>query len=248
MSIDREILFEKLLTIILKNREKISGNIEIILYLVKTTIFNDPVEGCVFRSHRRQWEGLPSSKSLFHAPKNKGLPIGNLTSQLFANFYLDEFDHFMKGKLKLRYYGRYVDDIAVVHNDVTYLLMVISETGEYLRKKLALTLHPNKIYLQPFSRGVKFLGAVIKPHRIYIARRTIGNFYAAIERQNLVARDHKPSLDERHQFISSMNSYLGIMKHYRTYRLRKGMIFKHLSVWWWNLVFMKGGIAKFVKK
>jgi hypothetical protein len=66
------------------------------------------------------------------------------------------------------------------------------------------------------------------------------------QRQNVIDHRHKPTRDEKAQFLSSMNSYLGIMKHYRTYRLRKGMIFKHLSVWWWNCVCLKGGIAKFV--
>ena len=61
-------------------------------------------------------------------------------------------------------------------------------------------------------------------------------------------KDHKPTKTERGKFLSSMNSYLGIMNHYKSYSLRKDMIFKLLSVWWWNWVFLKGGIAKFVMK
>ncbi|MEI6436586.1 MAG: hypothetical protein WCP32_17300, partial [Bacteroidota bacterium] len=63
------------------------------------------------------------------------------------------------------------------------------------------------------------------PNRIYIANRTKGNFYEAIQRQNVIAHRHKPTKEEIGNFQSSMNSYLGIMKHYRAYRLRKGMIF-----------------------
>lgn len=74
------------------------------------------------------------------------------------------------------------------------------------------------------------------------------NFYNAIEKQNQIARDHKPTKEERQAFQSSMNSYLGIMKHYKTYNLRKGMLFKNLSAWWWNYVYLSGGIAKFVMK
>ena len=81
------------------------------------------------------------------------------------------------------------------------------------------------------TQGVKFPGAAIMPNRIYIANRTKGNFYEAIQRQNVIARRHKPTSDKKAQFLSSMNSYPGIVKHYRAYRLRKGMIFKHLSVW-----------------
>jgi hypothetical protein len=190
----------------------------------------------------------PASKSLFHAGENKGLPIGNLTSQLFANFYLDDFDHFMKENLQLSYYGRYVDDMVVVHPDKNYLLMVIRYTSEYLIEKLSLTLHPKKIYLQPFSRGVQFVGAYIKPYRIYISNCTKGNFFEAIERQNVIARQHKPTREDILRFQSAMNSYLGILCHYRTYRLRKRMLFKNLSAWWCNHVYLRGGIAKFVRK
>ena len=70
----------------------------------------------------------------------------------------------------------------------------------------------------------------------------------AIEKQNRIAQDHIPDIDEQKAFLSSMNSYLGIMKHYKTYKLRKEMIFKHLSGWWFNFVYLSGGISKFVLK
>jgi RNA-directed DNA polymerase len=81
-----------------------------------------------------------------------------------------------------------------------------------------------------------------------IANRTKGNFYNVIEKQNQIARDHKPTKEEQQAFQSSMNSYLGIMKHYKSYKLRKGMIFKNLSGWWWNYVNLSGGICKFEMK
>jgi hypothetical protein len=248
MSIDRSLLYEMVSRVIIKNSGKITGDIETILYTIHKTIFNDPVKGCIIKSKMSEWKGLPPSKSLFYAGKNQGLPIGNLTSQLFANIYLDEFDHFMKQQLKLKYYGRYVDDIVVVHPDHYYLKTVIPAVHEYLNAKLMLQLHPRKIYLQHYTKGVVFLGAAIKPYRIYIANRTKGNFYAAIQKQNEIARHHKPTKEERSKFLSSMNSYLGIMRHYKSYKLRKYMIFKLLSVWWWHCVFLQGGIAKFVLK
>lgn len=109
-------------------------------------------------------------------------------------------------------------------------------------------MHPNKIYLQHYSKGVKYLGAVIKPHRIYIANRTKGNFHNAIKHQNQVVKHRKPTREEVKMFQSSMNSYLGIMKHYSSYKLRKSMLFKNLSGWWWNYTFLTGGIGKFVLK
>jgi len=156
---------------------------------------------------------LPNDKSLFHSAFQRGLPIGNLTSQIFANFYMNSFDHFVKHDLGIRYYGRYVDDFVLVHPDKNFLKSLIPVIKAYLSKELCLPLHPKKIYLQHFSKGVKFLGVVIKPHRIYIANRTKGNFYEAIEKQNKIARNHKPTKKEQKDFLSSMNSYLGIIKH-----------------------------------
>jgi len=165
---------------------------------------------------------------------HNGLPIGNLTSQLFGNVYLNEFDHFIKRDLKIKYYGRYVDDLILIHPDKAYLQYCITEIRYYLKKELQLILHPDKIYLQHYSKGVKYLGTVIKPHRIYIANRSKGNFYTAITKHNKVVRDHKPTKEEMTAFQSSMNSYLGLMKHYKTYRLRKTFIYNILSAWWLN--------------
>ena len=129
-----------------------------------------------------------------------------------------------------------------------YLKSLIPIISNFLQSTLKLTLHPKKIYLQHFTKGVQFIGAVIKPHRIYIANRTKGNCYAAIEKQNKIARDHKPSYEERDKFLCSMNSYLGIMKHYKTYKIRKRFINKYLSAWWENYVYTSGGYGKFVLK
>lgn len=125
---------------------------------------------------------------------------------------------------------------------------MIESIKSYLSKEIQLELHPDKIYLQHYSKGVKYLGAVIKQYRTYIAARTKGNFYTAIQKQNAVANDHKPTKSEQQEFIASMNSYLGIMKQYKTHNMRKKMLFKNLSAWWWNHVYLTGGISKFVLK
>ena len=112
--------------------------------------------------------------------------------------------------------------------------------GGYLKDKLFLKLHPNKIYFQHFSKGVNFLGTVIKPYRIYIKNQTKGNFYKKIQYWNdlLVDRQNKLSQGVLRQFLSSMNSYLGILKHYATYKLRKKMLTQHLSPYFWNYVYI----------
>jgi RNA-directed DNA polymerase len=246
MSINKNILFEKLENFINEKYEQ--SDKVLIIKLCKQVIFNDPTKKCIIKGNRTDWNNLPQNKSLFHSKPNCGLPIGNLTSQVFANFYMDSFDHFVKHDLKIRYYGRYVDDFVIVHEDNQYLKNLIPKLSEFLQTELQTTIHPKKIYLQHYSKGVKFLGTVILPNRIYIADRTKGNFYNTIERQNQIARNHKPTKEEQQAFQSSMNSYLGIMKHYKSYKLRKEMIFKNLSAWWWNYVYLSGGIAKFEMK
>jgi hypothetical protein len=82
---------------------------------------------------------------------------------------------------------------VIVHEDKEYLRNLIPKLSEYLQSVLQTNIHPKKIYLQHCSKGVKFLGTVILPNRIYIADRTKGNFYNAIEKQNQIARDHKPT-------------------------------------------------------
>ncbi len=116
------------------------------------------------RGSPHDWEGLPQNKSLFYAPLGFGLPIGNLTSQLFSNIYLNNFDHYIKRQLKFKYYGRYVDDIIIIHQDKARLKIAITEIKDYLTINLGLKLHPKKIYLQPVDHGVDFLGALIKPY------------------------------------------------------------------------------------
>ena len=119
-----------------------------------------------------------NNKSLFHSSHNCGLPIGNLTSQIFANFYLNGFDHVIKNKLAVRFYGRYVDDCVLVHQSKEYLEYLISKLRNFLKSDLKLELHPKKTYLQHYTKGVNFLGVIIKPNRMYIANRTKGDFYA----------------------------------------------------------------------
>ena len=246
MAIDKKILWVRLRDFIIQNyTHKDQG---LVLKLCYKILANNPTKNCFIKGSRKNWEGLPPDKSLFYSKPNCGLPIGNLTSQIFANFYMNAFDHFMKHDLGLRYYGRYVDDFLLVHQDKAYLKSLIHRIANFLSAELGLTLHPRKIYLQHYTRGVTFLGMNITPHGILAGKRLKGNFYDAMMRHNKLARERKPTKEEQLAFLCSMNSYLGIMKHYNTYKFRKKMLIKHLSIWWWNLMHCSGGCAKLVLK
>jgi RNA-directed DNA polymerase len=213
MAIDKKTLYRQIEGRVRKLSN--SGfDVDIVLYLVQTVLFSDPTQGCRVRGSRENWISLPKSKSLFCSEAGKGLPVGNLTSQLFANVYLDEFDHYVSEELGVKYYGRYVDDMVFVHKNKAFLKNLVGTIGERLQSELGLELHPRKMYLQRFENGLYFLGVFIKPWRIYIGRKTKQNFY-----EDVMASGEDSGTEERQ--ISSINSYLGIMKHYHTYKLRK---------------------------
>ena len=237
MSIDRSLLYSKVKHVILRYQHTAVFDTDLVLYLIREIIFHDPTAGCIVKGDKRDWIGLPKSKSLFFAEQNRGIPIGNLTSQLFGNVYLDDFDHFVKCQLGCRYYGRYVDDFIVVHPNKKYLKSIIPVFERYLEEKLYLQLHQKKIYLQHVSKGVLWLGVFIKPYRKYIRNRTKGNFFAAIRSWNgVIEKAGGLPKSTVEKFVATMNAYLGMLGHCNTYKLRQKLLCEHLSPAWWQYV------------
>ena len=146
MSINKDILYKQVEEIVRKNKKLLHCDCDMLCSLIKKIIDNDPRKQCKIRGSKKAWAGLPQNKSLFFTKPRCGLPIGNLTSQLFANIYLNEFDHKAKKmmeKLGGRY-GRYVDDILFVvpeRKDITKILIPMKS---YLYTTLGLELHPKK--------------------------------------------------------------------------------------------------------
>lgn len=135
-----------------------------------------------------------------------GLPLGNLTSQLFSNVYLNEFDQFVKHRLKVRYYIRYADDFVIFSQDRKELENLILLKGDFLETKLKLTLHPDKIFIKTLASGVDFLGWVhFFNHRVL---RTS-------TKKRMSKRLQKDAKIER------LNSYLGLLKHGNTGKLKE---------------------------
>lgn len=177
MSIDKERLHNMVDGLIC---EKYRGeDAETVRWLARMIILHRPEQLCEIRGSRALFDKLPDDKTLFRNG-GKGMPIGNLTSQIFGNYYLTRFDKWMAGKLG-EGYGRYVDDFVCIHPSKKYLLSLIGEIRDFLRNELELTLHPTKVYLQEVTKGVKFIGSVIKPGRVYVGNRTINNAFEALE-------------------------------------------------------------------
>ncbi len=226
MNINKKILCKCVCKII---NDKYKGDDkQVLLYLVEAIILNDPTKNCIVKGSRKDWEGLPGNKSLFKTPVDCGMPIGNLTSQVFANIYMNDFDHYVKEKLKCRYYGRYVDDFFILHRDKEYLKSLIPKLRDYLRQQSGLVLHPNKIYLQPIRNGVSYLGAIVKPYRTYIGKRVKGNFFSAVQSSQ---KEDMSVYENTKRLEMTMNSYFGFCEHHKTYGIKQKII-KEMPMEW----------------
>jgi len=181
------------------------------LDLARTILFHDPRSNVEVRGNAALLARVPAHKSLFNAPADTGLPIGNLSSQFFANVHLDALDQFCKHKLKARHYVRYVDDFILLHESPQHLNQALQKITAWLPERLGAHLNPSKTILQPVERGIDFVGHVIKPWRRTTRKRTLTT--AATRLQAMPAED----------VYAASNSYLGLLRqatHSHTDRAR----------------------------
>lgn len=140
--------------------------------------------------------------------RGKGIPLGNLTSQVFANIYLDELDKFVKHQLRVKYYLRYADDFLLLSEHKKIVNRYIQPMSEFLQERLKLALHPQKIILRKLDWGIDFLGYVVLPHYRLPRTKTRKRIFKKLRM--------KLSLPS---FNQSLQSYLGYLKHANSYRL-----------------------------
>lgn len=215
MSIVKDILADRL-EAFLRERYK-QPDIENVIWLTRMIALHHPEELCEKHGDESLWDILPKDKSLFTCADGCGMAIGNLTSQIFANFYLSDFDIWMSSIPGIKY-CRYVDDFRVFAHTKEELVILIPQIRAYLKDKLHLTLHPKKVDLQPMKHGFKFIGAIIKKDRMYVGNRTLGNFYALLLKYDTLTDEEFQIAIER--FAQRYNSYSGFLKHYQTYGIR----------------------------
>jgi len=168
-----------------------------------------------------------SSKFSSKSEGIKGAPIGNLTSQLFANIYMNEFDQFVKHKLKVKYYIRYTDDFVIIHYNKNYLINIKTEISNFLEKKLKLSLHPDKVELRKYHQGIDFLGYVTLPKARVLRTKTKNRIF---KKMKLRANQLKEEKIKEKSVLQSFNSYLGVLSHGNTYELEQKLRHK---LWEW---------------
>ena len=224
MSIDIRIL-ERLAVDFVRRKYK-GDDKDLLIYFLTVTIRHRPQNNCVKVGDLSLWDLLPRSKSLFGVEWYRGMPIGNITSQLLANFYMSFFDEYMVslcGAIGARY-ERFVDDFVVVCERKEDVLMLRDKADAFLREQLNLRMHHDKQYIQDVTKGVYFVGGVIKMERVYIANRTLGGLCCKLrELQGVLDRisaSHAFGLMEAYElehYMSSINSYLGFMRNKNSY-------------------------------
>lgn len=155
---------------------------QLLCYLWEQVIFDEPMKNIRIRGSRSDWKQLPPTKSLFNQPPGQGIVIGNLTSQLLSNIYMDTFDRYVTYDLGYKHYGRYVDDFFVVVpiEQKARLLHDIAVMEDFLKHQMGLTLHPKKRYYQEVNKGTPFVGAVVYEKCKVPGQRVRRNYYKAV--------------------------------------------------------------------
>lgn len=157
----------------------------------------------------------------------KGIPIGNLTSQLFANIYMNEFDQFVKRELGVKFYARYTDDFVILAQDKKYIYSLLPQIKNFLMEKLCLELHPDKIIFTKIHRGIDFLGYVVFPHhrllRTKTKRRMFRKIKERIKRYNL-------GIIDKYNLNQVLQSYLGVLSHSNSFKLSQDL---KNRFWFW---------------
>jgi hypothetical protein len=139
-----------------------------------------------------------------------GMPIGNLTSQIFANIYLSELDYFAKHTLREHYYFRYADDFLFLHPDREHLVDVCAKITDFVQEKIRLTVHPKKIVYRKYSQGIDWLGYVLRPHYRVLRTNTKQRMFTKVHRK---VEEFNAGLCDEYSLDQTVQSYVGVLSH-----------------------------------
>ena len=187
---------------------------DFILWLTEKIVMLDQMANCQIVGDLSDWDDIDHAKCMRFAAPGLALPIGNLTSQLFSNVYLNPFDQFIKRVILCRHYGRYVDDSTQIDPDREWLISQVPREREFLADELGLQLHMGKLHIREVHQGVEFLGSFLKPYRDYVSRSTFERITLKLQQLDL----HDEEKAQR-----TIDSYLGILSHTASYRMAQSI-------------------------
>jgi len=154
----------------------------------------------------------------FEKYPNIGLPLGNVTSQLFANIYLNELDQFIKHKLKVKHYLRYADDFILISKNEDLLMGYKEEIEIFLKQNLKLELHPDKVFIRKLRQGIDFVGYVVLPNAVVLRTKTKKRIFKKLkkaERELIIGKINKEN------FQQTEASYMGVIKYCKNKEIKR---------------------------
>jgi len=224
-TVDKARLFEMIKQELVLNYHKVTRTtiaLPKMLWILNKIIFHDVTQGAIIKGDKNLIAKLPPHKTLFRVPASQALPIGNLTSQFFANVYMNGFDNYVKRALKVKYYLRYVDDFVLFSSSREQLKFWKNKIEAYLYKDLSLRLRED-FRLRENSDGLDFLGYIIRPHYMLSRQRVVQNFKQKKARYLEKYENQKGTmgLEEIKKFLSVQASFMGHVKHANSYNLQE---------------------------
>lgn len=244
MSIDKNKLATQLVEFIKSNYEGLDK--DILIYLTRVIYQSMPSENAIKKSPLSMWDDLPEEKSLFCIAWFLGLAIGNITTQLAANFFTTPYLNFVN-KLGINHMCNYTDDLLLVVPDKNEFLKKIPYIRKFLKEELGLTLHPHKFCLQHYSKPVHFLGYVIKKERIYIDNRIKDKMFEKVRLNILWAADDEKFIYRNAEaFSQTINSYLGMLVHCYSYKIRSDLASRVMQTKWSRVLYFNDNYTKCV--
>ena len=221
MNINKQKMFEVLKELI--EKKYFASDKSILLFLVKVTVFHSPEKNCFIKSPFELWKKIKPDKSLFYNGEGIGEPIGNLTTQLFAGYYMSFLDEFVERLFERKNYSytRSVDDFVIVCDDRAFLKQAIKLIMNFTHNELKVECHRDNVYFQPASHGVKFLGQIIKYKRRYTINRTVGRMTNRVKQCLLECENGSMTLLRAEHWAMVLNSYFGFLVQSNSWRIRK---------------------------
>ena len=230
MSIDKRLLMEIAMTKIYRHLDRRSPDgrlwserIDPLFceWLLHCFFDRNPADSCIRLGHPDNWDGLPDRKRLSCSPEGFGLVIGDIDSQMLSNVLLDETDQWAKRKRKLRHWGHYVDDHFAMHRSLAFLHDLEEELREVFWEMIHVEIHPHKVRYAPANGSNLYLGAYVSPHYTMPRQRTVDKFIRVAQEMEYQLLFSQPSPDDLELVRAKVNSYCGILSHYKAYSLRK---------------------------
>ena len=229
-SIDRRTLYGLLQARVQRDVRDTPADARHMLWLARVLLTGNPAHGALYKGRPQDLARVPAHKQLGNAPEGKGLPIGNLTSQFFANVYLNELDQFIKHTLKCRHYLRYVDDFVLLHQNPEQLRQWRSAIEGFLRQRLGLVLR-DAGRLAPVGNGIDFLGYIVRPHYLLVRQRVLTHLAEKLADHERCVRRADGSLRcppaQADALQAMLASYFGHMAHARSRNAQAQVLARH---------------------